>query len=102
MDLPLFLESEAFVPSGLPELRQVIELLLRNSLGEFLQDASLGSMVSVHESTPRIDYAVRTALSSVKGLKVDRVQLEGENVKVQYTLQSHTESFTFIPKTNEV
>lgn len=80
MDLPLYLETLDFT-YGFDELKQDITLLLKNYVGEFLQDASKGSIDNgIHANSMIIvDYSVRRALSSIPGLEITSLSVNRQD-----------------------
>ena len=96
MDFTIRLEENRFI-SSMEELRQTIYIFLRTQKGEFLQNHSLGSSLSVHLPENSVFYRTELAqtLEQIKGLSVKEVEIIGNMMEVTVIYYKDIVSFSF-------
>lgn len=95
MDFPLYLTDNEFKYSY-DELRQVIFMVLKSQLGEFLQSASLGATFSVHSTDSLLlKKGVETTLTQIKNLTVEDITVSLPNVSVSVKYKDSIVNFQF-------
>ena len=61
---------------SIDEVKQSVELIIKNAVGSFLQDHILGTNISIHTDDPRmIEVSVQESLSRIKFIRVDSVRM---------------------------
>jgi hypothetical protein len=100
MDLPIYLETGAFV-KGTKELEQLMSIVLQQPFGSILQNDKLGSSVDVHTSELVVQENIRSALNLITGLEVLDVQITNPDgaYAVIYKYGGSRNVFSFNPIT---
>lgn len=84
MDLPINLTANATFVTGVEELRQDLYLLLKEPIGSWYQSAKTGSRVGLHSSDAEmLRDSVKDTLKQILGIKVDTVQVVGDDVFIR-------------------
>lgn len=96
MDFPIKLSSRAFV-SGLSEFKQVVILMLKTYNGGFLQNPTIGSVLSVHETDrDLIDESIRSTLSQINGVSVTSVTISEDYTQAAVSLVYNGKIVNFV------
>lgn len=97
MDFPLSLSApnSDFVYS-LDEFKQVISLVLKEQVGNFLQSHSLGAQFSIHSSDETsIQVGIENTISNISGVEIDSIEVNLPEVKISLSYQDSIVNFQF-------
>lgn len=95
MDYPIDLVSCKYV-YGREELQQNVELLLTNSIGQFLQSGSLGSRFAIHSTdTEELEEGVRATLEEIEYIEIKSVKAVNNNIEAVITYNGEIINFQY-------
>lgn len=95
MDFPLDLNTGVFI-SSMDEFRQDVEILLKETIGNFMQSPQLGAKFSIHCGDELlIKTGVEETLNQIQGVQVQSCTVQNNEVLVEVKYKDNIVNFQF-------